>query len=414
MKKRNGIYAAVSVGVLAAACVIAGCSWLFPPVYISVKAGETNACAVDDSGKIHLVFSFNTGTERGVGESGLRYTIGVPGASWTTEEVYDAGGSAVYADAIAIDPDGNIHVLFRVGEVAYHAWKAPGGIWETEVFVEENSGPIGGMAFDSEGGMHIVHSGYQTGTLLFDNLRPFYSYKSPGASSFVTTQIEYGGGWADVNYGAMGSIAVDATGKAHMTFGRQGNILVLTLAKLYYATAEPAGGTVNPAVEIAGDVSDLVDNCLRIGPDGTIHVVYLGYEDSRSVLKYRTSEDGGETWGSAHTVDDTAYSGNDPVLAVDSAGGLHVAYRVETDGTTIPAVRYAHMETASSEWTAEDVSTDSYGEVSLALDSDETPVIFWARDTGEADNAAYLEFVVSGPDDGGGWTTAVVMEAVVP
>jgi hypothetical protein len=203
--------------------------------------------------------------------------------------------------------DGNIQSV-PCREVAYHAWKAPGGIWETEVFVEENPDPSA-ECLRLRGGDAHRSQWIPTGTLLFDNLRPFYSYKSPGASSFVTTQIEYGGGWADVNYGAMDPSRSTPRARPH-DLRTAGNILVLTLAKLYYATAEP-GGDRKPGCRDRGRCLDLVDNCLRIGPDGTIHVVYLGYEDSRSVLKYRTSEDGGETWGSAHTVDDTAYSGND-------------------------------------------------------------------------------------------------------
>ena len=382
-----------------------------PPVYTGVKAGDTNAGVVDKAGTVHLLFSFNTSTEERMGVSYIYYAHGDPNTGWTTEIVYDGEGSDVYAETLGIAPDGTIHAVYRYGRTIYHARRNSDGTWNSEVLNDDEAGPVGEMAFDADGGIHVSHSGYKTDTLLLDNLRPMYSYKAPGGS-WTTKQIPYGGGWADVNYGRSSSIATDSTGKAHLAFGKEGNVLPFTLGKIYYSSIEAGGGTVKEATDISSSVTGTVENDLVISPDGTIHVVFTG-----SGLRYLYSTDGGTSWNpddTGYMVDDTEGSGYSPDGVIDSFGNLRVAYLVTPEDAAQFSVKLARL--SGGTWTLEepDPAIHSWDNISHMIASDDTTYILYTEDTAEAEYAKYRRFMIAARTPAGEWTSSTVMGTTIP
>jgi hypothetical protein len=131
--------------------------------------------------------------------------------------------------------------------------------------------------------------------------------------------------------------------------------------------------------EIAfGDVTDMV-----LDADSNPHILYTGIEDRLMYASWT-----GSNWD-IQTVGATKYLVY-ASLALDSAGNPHAAY---SDGT---AVKYASRN--GSTWTIQTV--DTYSEIpfqlSLALDSNDTPYILYAYRT-------YLESVKLAVWTGSGW-----------
>lgn len=405
------------VFTLAVLILFAGCEFLAgPPVYIGVKVGETNAGVVDDSGTVHLLFSFNTMTEGRSGVSYIYYAYGNPADGWTTEVVHDGEGDIGYAEDLGIAPDGTLHAVYRYGRTIMHAWRHSDGTWNSEILNDNEAGPVGEMAFDTDGGIHVSHSGYKTDTVLLDNLRPMYSYKAPGGA-WSTEQITYGSGWADVNYGRSSSIVLDDTGKVHMVFGREGKVLPLTLGKIYYSSVEAGGGTIDDAVDISTSVTGTVENDIVIDNDGTLHVLFTGYYSPAARLRYLYSTDGGAAWNPDDTgemVDNTEGSGYSPDGVIDSSGNLQVAYLVASEAGTQSTVKLARL--SGGAWSLEepDPAITSWDDISQMPADDGTTYILYTEDTGEADYAMYRQLMIATRTPGGDWSSSTVMGTNIP
>ncbi len=389
-----------------------------PPVYTGVKVGETNAGVVDEAGTVHLLFSFNTTTEERQGVSYIYYAYGDPAAGWNTEIVCDGEGDDVYAEALGIAPDGTIHAVYRYWRTRTieHAWRNADGSWNSEVLNDNEAGPAGEMAFDADGGIHVSHSGYKTDTVLFDNLRPMYSYKAPGGS-WKTEQVStVDSGWADIDYGRNSSIATDSTGKVHLTFGREGKPIPFTLGKVYYASVEAGGGTINDATGISTSVTGTVQNDIIIGPDGTIHIFFTGYSSPAARLRYLFSTNGGTDWSddTGHMLDDTEGSGYSPKAVTDSSGNLQVAYLVDCDDTARFSVKLARH--SGGAWTLEEPDPPMYSwdDISHMIAADDTTYILYTEDTEEADYAMYRRLMIASRTPAGEWTSSTVMGTEIP
>lgn len=59
---------------------------------------------------------------------------------------------------------------------------------------------------------------------------------------------------------------------------------------------------------------------------GTYHAVWLHQKDPDYGLRYRSSKDGGKTWGEPTRADDAKKSGGDALLAADALGNVHLTF----------------------------------------------------------------------------------------
>ncbi len=424
----------IAIGVMM--MVLAGCPDLRPPVYSAIQVGDTVAAVADEDGTFHLLYSFNTTTERGNGVSYVYYATGTTAAGFTTTRVFDGDGSIVSVDALAQEDDGTLHGFVRQGRVIHELTGTPDGSWSTAVFFE-GGGPVGQALFDSGGGLHVVHTTYKTGTLLFDNLRPAYSYR-PSGGDLTTTALSVGGGWVDVNYGRRSDIALDADGRAHVVFGCEGNPLVLVVPKLYYTTVEPGGGAAAEAVVHSGSATGTVDCGISIAGDGSIESAHHGYErDYDGVPRCLRSTDGGSSWLPSDTmihdwpvgeaVDLTGDSGYRIEIQHDDANGTHLAYcrnLINQDtGTSEPVLSYAYRATSGDPWELSGDIVDTYMGLAMVV-VDGVPYVFHARPTDEWQehqgediyfwSRSFVELVVTSKSADGSWYSQLIQDTTLP
>ena len=127
--------------------------------------------AVDPSNNLHLVWESHDPTP-GVLHSEICYRMRSPSGEWSDVEVLSNPGSPVQP-RIAIDPSGNVHVIWERGFGMKYTHKISNGAWsEIEAVPVGRKGSCNpAICSDDRGGLHIV---YEAGD---DDIR--YLYRSP-------------------------------------------------------------------------------------------------------------------------------------------------------------------------------------------------------------------------------------------
>ncbi len=109
--------------------------------------------AVDPSNNLHLVWESDDPTP-GVWRSNIHYRMRSPSGEWSDVEVLSNTGTALQP-RIAIDPSGNVHVVWNDGLKMKYAKRRPNGVWEGPeigpIYIENPD-----IAVDVEGGLHLI------------------------------------------------------------------------------------------------------------------------------------------------------------------------------------------------------------------------------------------------------------------
>jgi hypothetical protein len=369
--KRTWFLVILSIGVINLSCV---CGQLGSPVYEAIAVGETNDLVVDPAGTVHVLYSFYAMARRADSLYGVYYAHRSGDGDWQTEALETRRGHN-QVHALGMGPDGALHAFYGTTKHTEYAWKETGGAWEKETFL--TNGFVGSVAFDADGAMHLTHVHWLTDTLLLDNVRPNYAYK-PADGGFHSREIEIEG-LRDVDYGRVSDVAVDSTGRAHVVF----DVNALAWHKIDYVQIAAGDGDITSRETIASFWSTNWQPSLAIDSDDSLHLAFTGYhvvesgEEYKPKLKYTVSYDGGETWAEEMLVDAEDETGQSPELAIDDAGGLHIAYLSPESYE----VRYAYKAPGAESWSVETVDSDvpTDVDVSLALDGAGNPYILYSR-----------------------------------
>jgi len=310
--------------------------WSVPkyPVGLNVYADEV-AIAADSSNNVYIVYWAHNGSF-----SNLQYTKW-NGALWSAPVILDTVLSN--APSIAVDSGENVHIVYATtaNTILKYILLTPAGTFAT--YTVSGSGTVGKpeIAVDSSGIPHIICDYSGLGLIhIWDSSHWYYDVID-----------------ANVSYQKVG-MAIDASNNVHVSYPSN-NGQALSYCKRVGGTWQ-AVETVNAntsclysslAVDTAGNpriayqhiapcnleyanklsglwVSAILDSTpywacffpsLVVDSDGTPHIVYWqGY--SYDVLMYATKT------GSPIIVDDTHSGGTSTAIALDSTGGLHVAY----------------------------------------------------------------------------------------
>ncbi|MCU0620067.1 MAG: Ig-like domain-containing protein [Gemmatimonadales bacterium] len=273
--------------------------------------GSRVGLAQDSTGRLHLTYG-----EASTGD--LMYASCAAGCStaagWTVVRV-DSIGVTGQQSSVAVDPDARVHVVYRDEtrqELRYATCLAP----------------------------------------------------CTDPADFVRVTIE----GTTTNVGTNPVIVVGPTGRLHVTFFSPGATVFRYTTCLLNCTSATqwSGNLIDGNNAYTG-----VQSAMVVDPAGRLHVVYT--DDGVSGLRYATCASGcGDittTWQTAAVTGVlglTAY----PSIAVDSAGGVHVAYQ----GLTDTDLRYAVCEEGCllgpTQWTDIDLLTfgNVGGGTALAVD----------------------------------------------
>ena len=192
-------------------------------------------------------------------------------------------------------------------------------------------GPAG--AIDSTDAIHVVWYDTTPG-----NYAVYYRRSTDGGATWsALKRLTWASGDA-----VCPSIAADSNDDLHLVWqdATSGN------DEIYYRKSTDAGASWSAAKRLTWTSGNSWEPLLAIDSANAIHVVW--YDDTPGNLEvyYRGSADGGETWGSTKRLTWNSSRSESPVIAIDGADAVHVAwydnmpghgeiyYKRSTDGGT--------------------------------------------------------------------------------
>jgi hypothetical protein len=269
----------------------------------NIDPGFGNSIDVDASGKVHIAYFYNLYVSPWYG---IKYTSGNSG-SWAAPQSVVTGWYE--HPSIVIDSTGKAHIsYFDVNNLRVSYTTNKTGVWTYEKV--EGDGILVGWFSTIALYNNIPRVVY------YDATNRGVRYADRDSSAWVCQTVE------NASYGAtFASMAVDATGKAHVTY-------LSDTAVRYAKQTTPTSWSL-----VTVDTREFVGSYPSIAVDnnGYVHVSYLcvrpSYGNTGQDLKYATNASG--TW-QTETVE-TNYL-NSHSIAVDATGKVHIAYIRSNEG----------------------------------------------------------------------------------
>ena len=325
-----------------------------------------SSISVDNIGNIHIVWWDETNGPWGT-DMEIMYATSSDGITWSNitiisdDETRWNNGSSLHPK-IDIDPDGNIHVVWRDNtegiwgggllhdEIMYCNFTQGIGWSNATVISDDDTGWNTGISecpdldIDQNGKIHVVWQD-GTGGSWGSDIEILYTSSSNGFT------------WSDVSCVSKGdssnwnndwsfdpSISVDNIGNIHVVWQDHTDGIWGTDSEIMYATSSD-GITWSNATVISDDEtkwnkgSSYVPS-ISTGPSGDIHVVWSDHTDgpwgTLSEIMYATSSDG-IIWSNATVISNyesgwnTGVSGGSSIF-VDNIGTIHVCFNDHADG----------------------------------------------------------------------------------
>ncbi|MFO0565050.1 MAG: hypothetical protein U0263_05275 [Polyangiaceae bacterium] len=329
-------------------CCTAG-AWTKEVVESAGDVGTENSIAVDLKGGVHIAYYDATVPSPGNAVSDLRYAYRPRGGVFSTSAIHTQSSFGI-GTSIATDAGGGVHVSYyqAAGASLWYAHKPAGGVWATsQVLSVSAATPKSAIAVDGLGNVHIAFKAN-------DQVR--HAKLPAGASTwtFQTIANSKGGNLALVlDSAALGHVVATSygiTSFAALTYGRmnldgswsvtavgysQSGVGLDVDAKdmLHIAYGNEASPYLRYGTKAAGTTSWTGENCwgpglctpatgdLDIGVDakGVAHVLYYD-----GALRY-ARRIGSASW-KLEVVDGASDAGSHLSEALDTGGGVHVAY----------------------------------------------------------------------------------------
>jgi hypothetical protein len=302
--------------------------------------------ATDSAGYAHIHYAYNECTQSAQTSTGLWYCasynyhndyITDATGSWTGESI----GPSPYVDAnIAVDSGDTVHVGYAGSQGIIHAVYV-NGAWAAET-IDAGGWCDSALALDATDKAHLAYYASSTSA---GELR--YATKVSGAWVHGVADTFPQDVGCNVQPGAPLSLAVDATGIAHIAYpGRYPDY------GLKYATNQ-GGAWVTSTVD-TGYIPNL---SAAVDANGKTHVAY---SDSAHNIKY-AHQDASGAWF-IEVIESN--SGVYPSLALDASGNVHVSYISSLNGGQLI---YATNSTGA--WHITPIDGADFADTALALDT---------------------------------------------
>ena len=247
------------------------------------------------------------------------------GGDWGSEVMVSDNTTVGFGPTIAVDGQGNAHVLWASGLHLYSVFLPAGGNWNPEdITIERVTDadaaplPYTSLAVDPEGNAYAIWYDRRspTGGDVFFDFRP--AGGTWGTDTFVSdvpgTASPRGTGGAKRL-----ALTVDQRGNAYAVWGdiRNGD------REIFFAH-RPSGGSWSANEPTPGPMGENPD--IAVDGSGNAHVVWAGVDTDFNIYANIRSPDG--TWSTPIKInDDTGLAHqNTPVIAVDDQGNAYAVW----------------------------------------------------------------------------------------
>jgi hypothetical protein len=280
-------------------------------------------------------------------------------AGWVIETPEPSSSCLCWYTSLALDAQGRPHVAHNASALPFLVAKL-GTQWSGESVVPPPTDP-NGRTPESDGssphGPELIY--YIDPSLVLDQAgAPSVAYLRQWDNRLHFAWKE-GGVWQDELVSIFASspaLALDASGTPAMVYGSAGQTWFAWRTSSW--NAEP----IDPQPGVGAS--------LGFDALGQPHVAYGSYSGTTR-LKHASRV--GNVW-TAEIVDSTGGTGGETALAVDHAGGVHLAY-------TGPGQRIGYAVRRAGGWQVETVTEDGGFHCSLALDAGDNPCISYHRES---------------------------------
>jgi hypothetical protein len=284
--------------------------WVSTVVDNTGDVGRDASLVVDTAGKVHISYFDLTNDH-------LKYaTKATSTSAWVPITVPDPA-TAKYGSytSLAVNSLGNAYISYydETNGALRYVTNAT-GIWVAEEV--DNAGDVGwysSLAFDKAGKVHISY---------YDNDTKHLKYATKATSTSVWVPITVPDP-AAAKYGSYTSLAVDAAGKAHISYYDETN------STLRYVTNATSTGTW-AAEEVDGTAGG---NCgwyssLDVDTAGKVHISY--YDVTNGNLKYATKGSGSASWAVTTLADDPDVGSYSSLVL--AGGRVYISYYDASNG----------------------------------------------------------------------------------
>ena len=331
------------------------------------------ANAVDSAGIIYVVWHDRYGSTEG----DIYFSRSTDdGASWGQAVNISDNPGASRNPAIAIDNTGNIYVVWRDETPGYaciyFSRSTDGGSsWSRAVNVSNNLGDYYGtaMAVDGAGNICVVWHDY-------------CSYPIHNGDIYFSRSTDGGVSWSQVlNISNNPGVSLDPA----IAIDNDGNIGVAWCNRstgpygIYFSRSTDNGVSWSRAVNTSDDSRNFHNPAIAIDTAGNINILSISCDIVYCSLSFYRSTDEGASWSQAVNIFESEDALWPPVLAVDSAGNINIAWCDEMPGYAY--IYFSRSIDGGSSWSQPAGLSDDYGFAvfpALAVDSAGNIDILWS------------------------------------
>ena len=183
-----------------------------------------------------------------------------------------------------------------------------------------------------------------------------------------------------VGYAGYPSLAIDARDRAHVAwYGFDGSFY-----QIYYRRLEPGGWTVERA--LTHESLDATNPAIALGPEGHVHIAWFRLQRSGTINEVAYLRLEGDAVAETRAVSGPGVDAEDPSLAVDPAGTVHIVWTAVESGTK--RLEHIARESLWSEITTVSPAAPGAVHPSLALDGRSRLSVVWEG----LDGRIYIQF----------------------
>jgi hypothetical protein len=200
-------------------------------------------------------------------------------------------------------------------------------------------------------------------------------------------------------YSGTPAIAIDLSGGIHVVWedDTPGN------CEIYYNKSLDGGDTWSSGQRITWTTGQSTWPSLAVDSNGGIHMAWEDYTPGHYAIYYRNSTDGGATWSAVKRFTWTAGNSYNAAIAVDSSDYVHLVWNDDTPGKL--ELYYKKSTDGGATWTANKRLTWNSGDSgwpAIAADSFGNPHVAWSDSTSGPSEIYYRKST----DGGAAWSPA--------
>jgi len=298
--------------------------------------------------------------------------------------------------AIAVEASGKIHVVWQDDTSGnyeiYHKKSPDGGLtWTTSKRLTFTSGLSGSpaIAVDASLNLHVVWQDDTSG-----NYEIYHKKSTDGGATWTASKrLSWTSGGSEVP-----AIGIGSSGKLHVVWSDDtpGN------EEIYYTQSKDKGANWAANQRLTWTSGGSKIPAIGVDSSGNPHVVWRDDTPGNFELYYKSSPDGGATWATNKRLTWNSGTSNEPVIAVDASGHLHVVWTDDTPGND--EIFYKQSLDGGAAWAASKRliwnSGSSHSPAMTVDSSDHLHVVYVDHTSGRIDL-----YYKKSMDGGANWTT---------